>query len=269
MKSEQVNQSKHEKLKLLEEKRLQVAKEAREAIVGTQNALLELENNEPTKARSQLQDVSGKLDILLAKYPDLKLIPADVSADVYELDDSLEQVKKLVKEADDLLDDNKIQDARQILNGLISEIRITTVNIPLGTFPSAIKDAVAQIDAKKPEAAKTALLNVLGLLVNTTEIYPLPVLEAESLMTAASELEHKSNLSKEDSRKEILKLTHSAKEKLKLAEMLGYGTDADYKVLYDSIDEINDTIHSEKSAATWDKIKSAIASFKAKIARHL
>jgi hypothetical protein len=94
---------------------------------------------------------------------------------------------------------------------------------------------------------------------------PLPVLRAEALLTSASELEHKSDLTKEASRTEILKLTDAAKDKLKLAEILGYGPKDDYKQLYDAIDDIKDVIHSEKSAVAWDKIKASLATLKNKI----
>lgn len=261
--------SDQERQKLLDDKQQQIADEASEAIIGTHNALLMLESGDSAKARSQLQDVLGKLDILLAKRPGLTLIPADVSAQIYDLDDSTDQVKKLVSRADDLLDDSKVQDARRILDNLVSEIRLTTVSIPLGTFPPAIKEAIVEIDDHKPDQAKVVLGSVLGSLVKTTEVYALPVLQAETLLTAASELEHKGDLSKADARHDILELTDAAKDKLKLSQILGYGTDDDYQNLYDSIDGIDNVIRSEHSAAVWDKAKQSLAHLKDSIKNHL
>ena len=251
--------------KILEERLLKVEHEALEAVTGTQNALMALQKKDPKKALALLLDVSGKLDILLAKYPGLSLLPANVEADVYDFDGDSKQVKKLIDAADDLLEDHKVQDARHILDELISEMRISTTSIPLGTFPVAIKEAVNLIDKGKTDAAENALYDVLNMLVKTTEIMPLPVLRAEALLTAASEMEHKSDLTQDASRTEILKLTDAAKDKLKLAEMLGYGSKDDYKQLYDAIDDIKDVIHSEKSAAAWDKIKITLAALKNKI----
>ncbi len=251
--------------KLLSERHQKVEHEALAAITGTQHALMALKKDDTKQAMALLQDVSGKLDILLTKYPGLNLIPANIEANVYDFDNDAKQVEKIVDAADDLLGDHRVQDARKILNQLVSEIRITTINIPLGTYPQVIKDAVKLIDQGKTKEAEEALYDVLNLLVETTEIMPLPVLRAETLLTAASEYEHKSDLTKEASRTEILILTDAAKDKLKLAEILGYGNKDDYKVLYDSIDELKDVIHSEKSAATWDKIKNAFAAFKDKI----
>ncbi|MFA5923338.1 MAG: YfdX family protein [Methylococcaceae bacterium] len=253
------------KRKLLEERQQKVEHEALEAVTGTQNALIVLQKKDTKKAMTLLQDVSGKLDILLAKYPGLNLIPANIEMDVIDFNGDSKQVEKLTNAVDDLLKNHKVQEARHIMDELISEIRITTTSIPLGTFPVAIKEAVSLINKDKTEEAEDALYDVLNLLVKTTEIMPLPVLRAEALLTAASELEHKSDLTQAASRTEILKLTDAAKDKLKLAEMLGYGAKDDYKVLYNAIDDIKDVIHSEKSAAAWDKIKASLAALKNKL----
>jgi hypothetical protein len=130
------------KRKFLEERQQKVEHEALEAVIGTQSALMALQKNDPKKAMALLQDVSGKLDILLAKYPGLNLIPANIEVDVFDFNGDSKQVEKLTDAADDLLEDHKVQDARHILDELISEMRITTTSIPLGTFPVAIKEAV-------------------------------------------------------------------------------------------------------------------------------
>lgn len=254
--------SKHQ---LLEERQQKIAHEALEALSGTQNALLALHKKDAKKAMMLLKDVSGKLDILMAKPSGLNLIPAMVEANVYDFDSSANQVENLVDEAEDLLEAHQVQAARQILAELVSEIRISTTSIPIGTYPVAIKDATKLIDQGKTDEAAAVLSEVLSMLVTTTEVMPLPVLRAEALLTVASELEHKTDLSQADSRNEIQKFTNAAREKLKLAEMLGYGDKQGYEQLYESIDEINDVIFSEKSAAIWDKIKNSLSIFKNKI----
>jgi hypothetical protein len=251
--------------KLIEERHQKIEHEALIAITGTQNALIALHKNDAKQALVFLQEVSGKLDILLAKYPGLNLIPASLEVNVYDFDNDAKQVEKIIDAADDLLEDHKVQDARKILDQLVSEIRISTISIPLGTFPGSIKNAVNLIGQGNTNEAEGALYNVLNTLVGTTEIMPLPVLRAETLLDKAMELEHKSDLTKEASRTEILILTDAAKDKLKLAELLGYGAKDDYKQLYNAIDEIKDVIHTEKSAVAWDKIKASLAALKNKI----
>lgn len=253
------------KPKVLAEKKQQIVNEARDSITGTQQALLDLENNDTKAALSTLQDVSKKLAVILAKKPDLDLVTADIDIDIFDFEGDAKTIKKELKQANDLLDSGKLQGARQILAELASEMRITTINIPLGTFPSAIKNAETLIDAGKTNEAKQVLSDVLNTLIEVTEIIPLPILRAEALLTEASELEHKEDMSKEKSRAEVLKFTDAAKEKLKTAELLGYGGKDDYKLLYTAIDEMKDTMHSEKSAATWAKIKQTLVDLKNKI----
>jgi hypothetical protein len=102
----------------------------------------------------------------------------------------------------------------------------------------------------------------LNTLDQITQIMPLPVLHAEVLLTQASEAEHRDDLSQASSRTEVLKLANAAKDQLKLAELFGYGSKDDYKLLYSSIDEIEDVIFSEKSAATWAMLKERLATLK-------
>lgn len=253
------------KRKVLNEKNQKIDSEAKDSVSGTQQALMDLEKNDPKAALVKLQDVSKKLAIVLAKNPDLALVSSDIIAEIFDYEGDANAIKKELKQADDLLDSGKLQSARQILAELASEMRITTISIPLNTFPLAIKNAVALIDAGKSNEAALVLDEVLNTLVEHTEIIPLPILSAEELLTEASELEHKEDLSKEKSRDEVLKFTDAAKEKLKIAELLGYGGKDDYKLLYTAIDEIKETMHHEKSVATWEKVKQALADLKNKV----
>lgn len=253
------------KRKVLNEKNQKIDSEAKDSVSGTQQALMDLEKNDPKAALAILQDVSKKLAVVLAKNPDLALVSSDIEAEIFDYEGDANAIKKELKQADDLLDSGKLQSARQILAELASEMRITTISIPLNTFPLAIKNAVALIDAGKTNEAALVLDEVLNTLVERTEIIPLPILSAEELLTEASELEHKEDMSKEKSRAEVLKFTDAAKEKLKIAELLGYGGKDDYKLLYTAIDEIKETMHSEKSAATWAKVKQSFADLRNKI----
>lgn len=255
------------KNKILAEKEQQIVNEANEAVLGTQQALEALEKNDTKKAFFILQTVAGKLDIILAKQPALALIPADVKVDVSDFQGDAKTVEEARDRADDFLEDGNLQGARQILAELASEIRVTIINMPLGSFPTAIKEAVALIDTGKTNEAASVLNRVLNMLVVSTEIIPLPILRAEALLDEAFELEQKKGQDKEKSSEEILKLTDAAKDKLKLAELLGYGNKDDYKTLYTEIDVIKETLHSKKSSATWEKIKQAISDLKNKVLR--
>ena len=260
--SQSVSGIKH---KILAEKNQQVVNEARESILGTQQALLDLEKKDTKAALSKLQDVSKKLDTVLTKNPKLALITANVNAEIFDFEGDANTIKKEIKQAESFLRGGKLQSARQILAELASEMRITTTSIPLGTFPLAIKNAETLIDAGKTNEAALVLYEVLNTPVEDIEIMPLPILRAEVLLTEASELEHKEDMTQEKSRVEVLKFADAAKDKLKIAELLGYGGKDDYKILYTAIDELKETMHSEKSVATWEKVKQMLTDLKNKI----
>jgi hypothetical protein len=233
--------------------------------MGTQLALLNLEKNDSTNAQTSLQDVSKKLELIVATNPASVLVAADIEIDVIDFKGSARVVEQKVKQAANLLSHGKLQAGRMVADELASEMDITTVNIPLKTFPAAIKDAIEQLNAGKTQDAMQVLDAALNSLVEETEIIPLPLMRAEGLLLKASELEQTSDLSKENNRDEVLKLVTAAKEKLKMAQLLGYGEKDDYQLFYKVIDDIKTTIHTEKSAATWAKIKQGLADLKNKI----
>jgi len=254
-----------DKQKIIAEKIKGLIDEAKGALTATNEALASLNKNDPKAAKILLEDVLTKLDILLVEHPSMTLVPADVGVDMVDYQGDAKSLQKTVEQADKLLDSGRLQSARRILANLVSELRITTVSIPLGTYPEAIKEAIVQIDAQNINEAKALLEEVLGTLVAETEITPLPVLRAEDYLTKASEIEHKEDMGKSDSRSKVLEYTNAAKDELKVAELLGYGDKAEFHLLYTVIDDIKDEMHTERSAAAWERIKKALAGLKSKI----
>jgi YfdX protein len=250
------------KHKILNEKAQPVMAEAAEIESDTQKAIIALNKKDAKGASTLLQGVSSKLDSLLAKNPGVALIPLRIKADAYDFEVDNKTIKRAIAEADDLLGAGKLQAARRIVAPMASEIRVTTTSIPLGSFPAAIKKATALIEAGNHDQAAVDLSIVLDTLQVDTEVMPLPVLRAEELLSAAAELEHRDDLSKEQNRKDIRALTDATKDQLETAQLLGYGGKKDYKALYDGIDGIDKELFSDQSAATWQKIKDKLAGFK-------
>ncbi|MDD4913525.1 MAG: YfdX family protein [Methylococcales bacterium] len=252
------------KQRILAEKNQKIVSEARDSILGTQQALLDLEKKESKAALAKLKSVSKKLDGLLAKNPGMAMVAADVDIQVFEFEGDENLVKAKIKEATDLLNAGKLQDARHDLADLASEMRVSTINIPLGSYPEAIKKAIAEINAKKPAEAGQILADTLNTLVEVTEVLPLPVLNAEGLLLRANELEHDKNMTQEQNRDVVLKDLDAAKESIKMAELLGYGGKEDYQPFNALIDDVKNNVYTEKSAAAWEKAKQALADLKNK-----
>jgi hypothetical protein len=74
---------------------------------------------------------------------------------------------------------------------MASETVVSVSNIPLATYPAAIKDAAKLIDENKTNEAKSALQTALNTQVVTETIIPLPVVLAQASLKEAETLAEK------------------------------------------------------------------------------
>jgi len=83
-----------------------------------------------------------------------------------------ETVKTVVQQAKDDLAREEVQHARLLVQDLASEADIHITEIPLATYPAAIKAVAPSIDAGKLDEAKAALQAALNTLVIETYVVP-------------------------------------------------------------------------------------------------
>lgn len=223
------------------EKRKQVLEEATGAIRETQNALRALDEENSKEALAALERAAGKLEIILAREPDLALAPADVNTITYDVLASLDQIERLREQAEDALENGRLQDARRLIRDLASETVIRVTQIPLASYPDAIRRAAALIDDGEVEAASGVLQTALNTLVITETVIPLPVVTARQLLSDARDLAQEETRSEEDSAK-ISELLDSARRELEFSEQLGYGSKREFASLYQELDKLDDSI---------------------------
>ena len=99
---------------IIDQNEKNISKESIEAISETRKALKLLDDGKSAEALAALEKVVGKLEILLAKHPDLKSIPIDSHVSVLKSFTDLEAVETTKKEAIRLLKKGEIQTARQL-----------------------------------------------------------------------------------------------------------------------------------------------------------
>lgn len=243
-------------------KRKELMAEAQSAIAETERALTALNQKKPKDALNALALATGKLELILVRNPKLALAPVRTDVVAHDLLAKPDSVKAAVKEARARLADGEVQKARELMDALASEIEFRTLNIPLDTYPAAIKAITPLIDAGKIDEARTQLQTLLNTLFVTTEVVPLPKLRAEEQIKAAQVLAEKKNRSKEENAS-LNEAMQAAREQLTIGELLGYGQKKDYKPMYQQIDEIEKKSSDGKSGLGWfDKIKEQIAAWK-------
>jgi hypothetical protein len=177
------------------------------------------------------------------------------------LQGGIEVVKQLRKQAVDLIDQGRVQEARRVIKNFASESVVTVANIPLATYPAAIKEAVKLIDDNKVDAAKRVLRTALNTQVLIETIIPLPVVGAQEALKQAETLAEKKGRIKEENTALKADLD-KARAQLELAQALGYGTKKDFDKMYQQLTEVEEkTADNKFGSGFFAKIRASIADF--------
>ena len=242
------------------EERKKILADAVDAVANTEGALLALEAKKKNEALSLLEKATGKLDLIMARDPDLALAPVDINETVIDVYTDVDSIKAMVKEARKALDNNRLQEARNLIKGLASEIVIATTSIPLETYPDTIKTVAPLIDQGKIKEAKQVLHDLLNTLVVTEHVIPLPLLRADLLITEADALAKNKKRTK-DKNKALADALKEVRHQLQLAEALGYGDKTAFGPVYDQIKALEEKVAGGKSGEGWfDKLKQDVSS---------
>ena len=242
----------------------QLVKEAINAIRYTQDALIYLNGNKTDKAKESIKKAIAELSDVLNRPNAPYLLPVDINIEAYQFAGDLITIKKAVAQAKILIADNKIPEAREILNTLRDEIVVKTINLPLATYPAALNLALKYINEGKIKEAKEVLAMALSTLVEVDTIIPIPLVKATQLVIEASKIVKKDP-------KEAIKYLEEAKHQLILAEALGYTSRSDttYKVLKESIEHIEKEIKAKhKTEGLFERLIQKLKEFKDKAITH-
>ncbi len=239
---------------------IKVVKEAVESIKSVTNVLVALNKKDTNKAKKELENAIGKIEVVLSNPKAPALIPVDSKVVVQEFVGTAYDAQNAVITTVAMLDNKRVQDARHILSALVDEIDVSTTNLPLATYPVALKQAAKYLQLGKTEEAKKVLLATLNTFVTVTDVTPIGILEAQTLIDAASKI------AKTDKK---LALSHleQAKAELKKDEALGYTSSSDttYKVLNDAISNVEKEIKGKnKAEKLFEDLKAKLKEFKEK-----
>jgi len=239
---------------------IKITKEAVESIKLVGDVLVALNQNKKDEAIKTLEKAIGKIEVVLAIPNAPALLPIDSRVVVKEFAGSAYDVETAIITSEALLDKKRVQDARVIISNLVDEIDFSTVNLPLATYPVALKEAGKYLHDGKVKEAKALLAKTLNTFVKVTTVTPIGILEAQSLISVASQIATKDKK---------LALSHlaQAKEALKKSEALGYTSRSDttYKILSDAISKIETEIKGKnKAEKLFDDLIKKIKEFKEK-----
>ena len=203
------------------------------AITDTTKALQDIAAKNTKDALADIELATGKINILLARNPTTALIP--VASEVEVIDTAPHdqtQINNLVSAAMLAVDSKNLPAGRLLLYGLISEIRVSTTNLPLASYPEALMDAAKDLDQGNTTGASDTLLTALNTLVVVQQAIPLPIILAR---TAVDQAEQKSKTDKATAQI----LLEDARNELNRGKELGYNPDgAEYASLNNEISSL-------------------------------
>jgi len=252
-----------ERQKATNEAQSSLDQDAVAALEETRKAITAIEQGKTQDALQALERATGKLDILLARYPDLALVPLSIQVTVIDLApldfDAVAEIRAAAKVAVDVDD---FPTGRALLHNLTSEIRTSAVNLPLETYPDAMKEAARLLHQGQPDEARTELKLALSTLVVTEQSRPIPLIFALANLAAATAIA-------EQDQDNTLKLLKEARTQLKLAKELGYASgDPEYKELERAIRDIERQIRAkEKTERPFAKLREKFSSFFNRVSR--
>jgi hypothetical protein len=247
--------------KMEAEKRATLLLDAQSAINETRNALAALEKGDKQGALAALERTTGKLDLLIARDPKMAFAPMGVTTVVLDLYATPATVKAVVSQARDDLASDRVQHARHLVEYMASEADIEVTEIPLATYPAAIKALAPLVDSGKFDQAKAALYAALNTLVIDIYVVPLPKVRAEAMIAAADTLAKKRDRNDDDKAK-LRAYIEGARHELQLAEALGYGIKDSYKPLYAQLDDIQKRAEAGEAKGLFDKLRQSVKNFR-------
>ena len=242
----------------------QLVKEAINAIRFTQDALIYLNGKQIDKAKESIKKAIAELSDVLNRPNPPYLLPVDMNIEAYQFSGDLNTIKKAIAQAKMLVIENKLPQAREVLNTLRDEIVVKTVNLPLATYPAALNLALKYINEGKIKEANDVLTMALSTLVEVDTIIPIPLVKATQLIIEASKIVNKN-------KKEAIKYLEEAKHQLILAEALGYTSKSEttYKILKDKIKNLEKEIKANHhTKGLFEELIQKIKEFKEKAITH-
>lgn len=231
--------------------------EAVVAVNDTQKAIDAIAADKSDHALAAIEEATGKINILLARNPANAFIPVSLAVDIIDVaPHDTKLIRQVASDASAAVGAKDYPSARVLLYSLTSEIRSRTFNLPLATYPDALKEAARLLDQKKDQDASNVLLTALNTLVAVDKVTPLPLILSREALRAAKE-----NSQKDKATAQIL--VQTAKNELGRSKELGYAAHApEYDALNADITSLEKQLKGNRDAtAVFAKLEDKLSGF--------
>ncbi len=240
---------------------VKLVKEALNSLELSAKAVKALDENKSDEAKKDIELALGKLEGILSVKNTPKLLPIENRVVVKNFIGTADDVKKALSEVKRLLTVGKVQEAGELLISLQSELDITVINLPLVSYPDALKLASKYLIENKPQKAKEVLVLALNTFTEIEQVIPIPLINSLNLVLVATDI------AKSDKEQALKHLT-MASDELKKAQELGYvsKSTATYKEIQDLIEKTEKEVKGpNKAEKLFKELADKLKEFKSKI----
>jgi hypothetical protein len=237
--------------------------EAAVVVAETHNAIRYLLDSNKAAALRSIETATGKAEVLTHTKPNLNLVPLQINISVHDLVADMDVLKQIRDDAEDLTDRGYLQDARRLLTDIASELSISTSDLPLGTYPDALKEAARLTRENHTLEAALILSTALNTIVTEERDVPLPLIRAEAYLKQVDSL-----LGTNANTDQVDLLLDNADYQIRFAEALGYGKrDKEFEEFYDAIKSLRSEVKKKDRNARKSNsdLRSKLNSFKTRI----
>lgn len=245
----------HQRKEAEQEAEKTLDKEGIEAIQQTHNAVNAITAGKTDEALSAIEQAAGKINVLLARNPATALIPVELEVDVIDAaPHDIQAIRKIAHDASQAMSDKDYPSARALLYSLTSEIRVRTYNLPLATYPEALKQAARLLDQKATKDAAAVLSTALNTLALIDRVTPLPLVLAREAINQVKSQQDKNTA-------QILLQT--AKNEVERSKELGYTPkDQEYAALNTEISSLEKQLKGNNDVTVvFSRLKDRLSSF--------
>ena len=228
------------------------------AISQTKKAIDQIAAGKTDEALSAIEQAIGKINVLLARNPATAFIPVSAEVDVIDIaPHDTKAIRTIAQEATARTEVKDFPAARVLLYSLTSEIRSRTYNLPLATYPDALKEDARLLDQKKTQDASNVLLAALNTLVVVDKVTPLPLVLAEEAVRTAKEQSQKDKTLAQA-------LVQTAKREIERSKELGYAAKApEYEALNTDISNLEKQLKNNgDSNSVFAKLEDKLSAFR-------
>jgi hypothetical protein len=166
----------------IEEKSAELVSDGMESIEFTKMAISAIKEEDRGLAIDHISSALGRIETIKLRNPEMVSIPIRRVVRTDDVDTDLSSIKLVKENIAQVLNQNKFHLARKELEALISEVRVETTSIPIGTFPDVLKDAILSIEHNNDNTAVSKLSTVLNTMVVDKQYISLPCMRAEVLL---------------------------------------------------------------------------------------